>query len=628
MFKFAKVNLSKLTTGASKSEIVDNDLNLELKTGHECGLTFKKFDKTVLLLSVKSKQINRWLEKDVFINVNSSQYLYIITFSDSVQIAQFMEAISDAATKDQNDRNGGSVFDARTDSWSAVQYFQFYSYLSQQQNMMQDYVRTSTYQRAILANSKVDFLDKIVLDVGAGSGILSFFAIQAGAKRVYAVEASNIAEHCRVLVQANNLSDRIIVVSGKIEEITLPEPVDVIISEPMGYMLYNERMLETYVHARKFLAPQHRAKRKNKNGPADTEMHDVSTSGNTEEVFALCKPGVMFPSVGKMFVAPFSDESLFAELYTKSNFWYQQSFHGMDLSALREAAVKENFSQPVVDTFDINICPVNDPCVHTVDFRSVAEAELANIYIPLEFTINQCSTIHGLAFWFEVGFLGSETDIWLSTAPTEQLTHWYQVRCLLGNALLVQEGQVLTGHVKMVANTRQSYDVEIELVMPAAGTKITNHLDLKNPLFRYTGYPPAPPPGYHTKSPTETYYSNMTTTTGCALGQVQQQPQQTATAAAYVTTNAVNPVNTASPGTLIFPTTAAVDQNVAAPMSMIPAAVGTVIPQAVTGLTLNANSADILTNGWTIGGRLNQWSLSNLLLRHLVISEPEVSHQF
>lgn len=72
----------------------------------------------------------------------------------------------------------------------------------------------------------------------------------------------------------------------------------------------------------------------------------------------------------------------------------------MDLSALREAAVKENFSQPVVDTFDINICPVNDPCVHTVDFRSVAEAELANIYIPLEFTINQCSTVSVYFFLF------------------------------------------------------------------------------------------------------------------------------------------------------------------------------------------------------------------------------------
>lgn len=73
-----------------------------------------------------------------------------------------------------------------------MQYFQFYGYLSQQQNMMQDYIRTSTYQRAILGNLS-DFKDKVVLDVGAGSGILSFFAIQAGAKKVYAVEASNMA---------------------------------------------------------------------------------------------------------------------------------------------------------------------------------------------------------------------------------------------------------------------------------------------------------------------------------------------------------------------------------------------------------------------------------------------------
>lgn len=49
-----------------------------------------------------------------------------------------------------------SVFSQRTEESSASQYFQFYGYLSQQQNMMQDYVRTSTYQRAILGNS-MDF---------------------------------------------------------------------------------------------------------------------------------------------------------------------------------------------------------------------------------------------------------------------------------------------------------------------------------------------------------------------------------------------------------------------------------------------------------------------------------------
>ena len=76
-----------------------------------------------------------------------------------------------------------SVFKDRTEDSSAMQYFQFYGYLSQQQNMMQDYIRTSTYQKAILSNL-TDFRDKIVLDVGAGSGILSFFAQQAGAKKV------------------------------------------------------------------------------------------------------------------------------------------------------------------------------------------------------------------------------------------------------------------------------------------------------------------------------------------------------------------------------------------------------------------------------------------------------------
>ena len=62
-----------------------------------------------------------------------------------------------------------SIFEKRTEETSAVQYFQFYSFLSQQQNMLQDYVRTATYQRAIQMND-VDFRDKVVLDVGGKFG--------------------------------------------------------------------------------------------------------------------------------------------------------------------------------------------------------------------------------------------------------------------------------------------------------------------------------------------------------------------------------------------------------------------------------------------------------------------------
>ena len=52
-------------------------------------------------------------------------------------------------------------------------------------------------------------------------------------------------------VACSPYAGRIKVIPSKIEEVKLPEKVDMIISEPMGYMLYNERMLETYIHARK-----------------------------------------------------------------------------------------------------------------------------------------------------------------------------------------------------------------------------------------------------------------------------------------------------------------------------------------------------------------------------------------
>ena len=57
--------------------------------------------------------------------------------------------------------------------------------------------------------------------------------------------------------------------------------------------------------------------------------------------------------------------------------------------------------------------------------QTAHETDLHRIEIPLEFHMLQTGTVHGIAFWFDVAFIGSGATVWLSTAPTEPLTHWY-----------------------------------------------------------------------------------------------------------------------------------------------------------------------------------------------------------
>lgn len=90
--------------------------------------------------------------------------------------------------------------------------------------MLRDKVRTSTYASFIL-NSPELFRDAIVLDVGCGTGILSLFAARAGAKRVFAVDASeSIAQKARKIIKTNGLGDVITYVS--LEMIILPSDTD------------------------------------------------------------------------------------------------------------------------------------------------------------------------------------------------------------------------------------------------------------------------------------------------------------------------------------------------------------------------------------------------------------------
>uniref|UniRef100_M8BQ22 type I protein arginine methyltransferase n=1 Tax=Aegilops tauschii TaxID=37682 RepID=M8BQ22_AEGTA len=341
-----------------------------------------------------------------------------------------------------------SKFDTKIEASSAQMYFHYYGQLLHQQNMLQDFVRTGTYYAAVMEN-RADFEGKVVVDVGAGSGILSLFAAQAGAKHVYAVEASEMVEHAQRLISGNpSFGQRITIIKGKVEEVELPEKADILISEPMGTLLVNERMLESYVIARdRFLAPD----------------------------------GKMFPTTGRIHMAPFSDEYLYVEMANKSLFWQQHNFFGVDLTPLHGSAFDGYFSQPVVDAFDPRLL-ISQSTYHTLDFTSMKEEDLYEIDIPLSFVSSVGTRVHGLACWFDVLFNGSSVF--------NPFIHFPGIKNL---PLYVMAGQEITGRLHLVAHSAQSYTIYLTMSAKMWGVGAdpggilqtsTAKLELKEPYYR------------------------------------------------------------------------------------------------------------------------------------------------
>lgn len=64
----------------------------------------------------------------------------------------------------------------------------------------QDEVRTCSYRDAIIKNSET-FKDKLVLDLGCGTSILSMFSSKAGARKIFSVDQSDIIYHAMDIVR-------------------------------------------------------------------------------------------------------------------------------------------------------------------------------------------------------------------------------------------------------------------------------------------------------------------------------------------------------------------------------------------------------------------------------------------
>jgi len=98
-------------------------------------------------------------------------------------------------------------------------------------SMLLDTARMDSYRRAIDATVRPG---DVVVDIGCGTGVLTFMACEAGAERVYAIEGGPIIEAARELAIDNGFADRIEFLGGWSVEVGIPEPADVLITETIG----------------------------------------------------------------------------------------------------------------------------------------------------------------------------------------------------------------------------------------------------------------------------------------------------------------------------------------------------------------------------------------------------------
>ena len=266
--------------------------------------------------------------------------------------------------------------------------------------LLSDRVRTEAYEKAI---SEVVQSGDTVADIGTGSGILAFLAVRAGAKRVYAIEKESVIEEARQLTRVNNMEGKITFIQGRSDRIDLPEKVDIVASELIGFFGIEEYLPFFQIDARKrFLKPD----------------------------------GALVPSWLELYLVPVESESIWQE---KIGVW-QEDFYGFDFSVVRQHAVSRTYIVEHSSGTSLLSAPET---ISRIDFNSMEDIPL--LY-QTQFSVQQTGSFHGFVGFFRVGLSPS---VILSTAPDEPQTHWRQTYFPAQDTVKVEESDEI--HCRMKA---------------------------------------------------------------------------------------------------------------------------------------------------------------------------------
>jgi protein arginine N-methyltransferase 1 len=285
--------------------------------------------------------------------------------------------------------------------------------------MLQDRVRCLAYRKAIEAVVQ----DKIVLDVGCGSGILSLFAARAGARLAIGVDM-DLPPGVEEVARRSGVADRVLFLNGRVQEIDLPvEAVDIIVSEWMGGLLLMEDMLPAVLYARdRWLKPG----------------------------------GLLLPHRARLFLAPLDNVA--------------------GLSSKNFPTLRETIStQMWVNLIDPRRFLAEPFPVLDLDLTSVQEDQVQSYQSGFRFTLEESGTLNGFALWFDVLFPGANPPVELSTAPWLPPTHWAQGLWILPVDIDVKAGVEVAGTLAQIkiAPSRASFRADVVVTQSAGEKKIS-----------------------------------------------------------------------------------------------------------------------------------------------------------
>ena len=138
----------------------------------------------------------------------------------------------------------------RPEFWPALGDYGIYN-AHLYRSLTYDTIKNAAYRAAIRAHVS----GKTAVDIGTGpDAILARLCVEAGARRVYAIEIREDACHlARGLVSRLGLADRIEIVQGDAARVKLPERVDVCVSETIGVVGSSEGAALLLTSARRLL---------------------------------------------------------------------------------------------------------------------------------------------------------------------------------------------------------------------------------------------------------------------------------------------------------------------------------------------------------------------------------------